>query len=603
MSIFSSIRVPKPKRHRFKLSHDWKGTMKMGDLVPMFCKPVVPGDSFRVTTEMQMRLAPLIAPLMQRIDVYTHYFFVPNRLIWDNWEKFITGGEDGDDSPSYPRYRFDAAYFNRSSQNLFMPGRLADYLGFPVGFQLANDDTYTVDALPFRAYTLICNEYYRDQNLEVEFPTLKEVDGIVDILGANAAQPYDFRFSSWNSADFDRESYLKQAIRGTSPNNLMNLAAAQLCMFQRAWEKDYFTSALPWPQRGEDVELPLLGQASLSGQLSGDTSALGRTYAYDQFGSPVCDDTFGDNVKLGNSSEESTEPRILQFGQDGVYYPLNLRQSLKIDLNSDYNKANASVDLTGVSSATINELRRAIKAQEFLERSARGGSRYIEQILSHFGVRSSDARLQRPEYLGGGKAPLGIGEVIQTSQSTESSPQANPAGIGYTVGKTHGFKRFFEEHGYIIGLISIRPRSSYQQGMPREFTKFDRLDYYWPSFAHLGEQEVLNKELYYKGDTASGDYKPDGLFGYQSRYAEYKFSPSTVHGDFRSSLNFWHLGRIFSGPPKLNRDFVMMNSANFDRVFAVEDGGPYEGVDKVWVQLYHKVTAVRPMPYYGTPMI
>lgn len=603
MSIFSSIRVPKPKRHRFNLSHDWKGTMRMGDLVPIFCKPVVPGDSFRVTTEMQMRLAPLIAPLMHRIDVFTHFFFVPNRLIWDNWEKFITGGEDGEDSPSYPRYRFDSTYVNTNAQSPFRVGQLPDYLGFPVGFNLVDNDTYTVDALPFRAYNLIYNEYYRDQNLEPEYPVLNEVDGIVDVLGSNVGLPYDFRYGSWYQPDFDRETYLKQAIRGTAPNNLMRLVCGQLCMCTRAWEKDYFTSALPWPQRGEEVELPLLGQANLSGKLSANTYSGGFSSLVKVSDGSLIHGLSGydNSVKFDNLGYLQTVSK--QEGAVGIANTAAIQQSIKIDLDDDWNKSNASVDLSGVSSATINELRRAIKAQEFLERSARGGSRYIEQILSHFGVRSSDARLQRPEYLGGGKAPLGIGEVIQTSQSTETSPQANPAGIGYTVGKTHGFKRFFEEHGYIIGLISIRPRSSYQQGMPREFSKFDRLDYFWPSFAHLGEQEVLNKELYYKGDNASSSYKPDDLFGYQSRYAEYKSSPSTVHGDFRSSLNFWHLGRIFSTPPKLNADFVKMNPINFNRVFAVEDGSVYDGVDKVWVQLYHKVSAVRPMPYYGTPMI
>lgn len=260
-------------------------------------------------------------------------------------------------------------------------------------------------------------------------------------------------------------------------------------------------------------------------------------------------------------------------------------------------------DLSAVTASTINELREAFQLQKWLERNMRNGSRYIESILAHFGVKSSDARLQRPEYLGGGKSPVVISEVLQTSGTTTqeidplyNSPQGNMAGHAVSAGQTNYFKKFFEEHGFIIGIMSIMPRTSYQQGIPRIFNKFDKFDYFWPEFAHLGEQEVKNQELYF--DT-SATQKNDDTFGYQSRYAEYRYIPSSVAGDFRDNLLFWHLGRKFENVPSLGEAFITADPQNngWERIFAVQDAE----VHKIWVQMIHKVKAVRPMPVFADP--
>ncbi len=560
MSLFDSIRVKKPKRSSFNLSHDVKLSCNMGTLVPVLCEPVVPGDTFKLNTEALIRFAPLQAPVMHRVNVYFHAFFVPNRLIWDNWREFITGGEDGKSSPSYPRVQFNGVP-NALLRNNLSPGSLSDFLGFPtVKPDLSKPDDqiiksdFSVDALPFRAYHLIWNEYYRDQNLSDPVDIMKDVDGSI----------------SFASSNFNHDLFR---------------------LHNRCWRKDYFTGALPWPQRGEDVYLPLQGDAPIKNWNGSTTLPLvqqqiGGKFVQQQVydvdsKQPVSGDLAGD--QNGNLKSLGTTNKNAQ---------IDVSRSHATDIS------NAYADLSQISSATINELRRAIRAQEFLEASARGGSRYIEQIFSIFGVKSSDARLQRPEFLGGGRQPVVISDVMQTSQTTESSAQGTPTGNAVSLGKTSSFKRYFEEHGYVMVIMSVLPVPAYQQGLPRKFTKFDRLDYYWPQFAHLGEQEIKNKEIYNDFTSAGSDYN-DGTFGYVPRYAEYKYCPSTVHGDFRDTLNFWHMGRIFDSQPHLNQSFVTYNSSSSDRIFAVQD----MSYDHLWVNIHHNFKAVRPMPKYGTPRL
>lgn len=565
-NLFNSIRVKTPKRHAFDLSHDLKMSCDLYKLVPILCEEVVPGDTWKVNTEILMRFAPLVSPVMHRLNVYTHFFFVPKRILWDGWKDYITGGEyrpgkkDPNDVPSYPRLEVNGMY---ATKQYLQKGSLADYLGFPVGdaFRPATEiydcsltgsespfkSTVTLDALPFRAYNLIWNEYYRDQNLQDPIDIHQETSGVYDGLGELGS------------------------------------------LLFRAWEKDYFTSALPWPQAGDDVLLPMHGSAISNtviekGTILADTVRSGLTIPQRQ----------SSNLKMSSTSED---PYGLQQGKLQVDALNSAGQPISADVslsNSTDVNLKGTVDLSNVSAATINEFRRAVRAQEFLEKSARGGSRYIEQLLSFFGVRSSDARLQRPEYLGGGKSPVVISDVAQTSQTTQDgSPQGNLSGQAASLQRSHSFKRYFEEHGYIIGIMSVLPRTCYQQGMPRKYMKTTREDEYWPTFANLGEQEIKNSEIYF--DASDGEN--DGTFGYTPRYAEYKYLPSRVCGDFRDTLSYWHMGRIFKNRPNLNGNFI--TSSGDGRIFADMN----DDYQKLWVNIYHNITAVRPMPVYGTPML
>lgn len=501
--LFQSIQIRKPGKNRFDLSHEKKLSCNMGELVPVLLQEIVPGDKFRVNTELLVRFAPMKAPMMHRVNVFTHFFFVPTRLLYADWEKFITGGVTGTESPAFPLMEISEA-----SKALFAQGTLADYLGIPSPPAAVVTNPLYVSALPFRGYQLIYNEYYRDQTLHT--PVALTKDGVVA------------------GAERDAITTLRK----------------------RCVTKDYFSSALPWAQRGGEVMLP--------------------TESVITYKDPAV-------VKFQGLPASGA----LSGGADGHLDVAGLGDGTIDNIDS--------ID----EQITVNELRRAIKLQEWLEKNARAGSRYIEQIFAHFGVKSSDARLQRPEYLGGGKSPVVISEVLQTSK-TDVSPQGHMAGHGISVGNTHQFKRFFEEHGYVIGIMSVLPAQSYQQGLPKMFSRTDKFDYYWPEFAKLGEQEVKKKEIYaaYTGANTNED-----LFGYQSRYSEYKYNPSTVHGDFKDTLSYWHMGNIYNSCPALNAAFVEANPTH--RIFAVED----PSYDKLYVQLYNNVKAIRPMPIFGEPSL
>lgn len=538
-NIFNSVKLKRPRRNVFNLSYENKLTVNAGELIPIMCKPVVPGDKFRVNTEMLVRLAPLVAPMMHRVDVFTHYFFVPNRLLWNQWEDFITKGVDGSDSPVFPTLSLPSVVNVADAHKAWGDGSLWDYLGLPSLNQIGNavfqvqspngvkaPIGYKVSALPFRAYRLIYNEYYRDQNLTPE--TSITLDG------------------------------------GNTPSNANS---ANFVIRRRSWEKDYFTSALPWVQRGPEVTVPIQGSGgNLDVTLKDDASV-------DTYRIPSTSNRPSGSMDLVNGVLFATPAGETS---DGVFLePKNFQ---------------VSVDELGVN---INDLRTSNALQRWFERNARSGSRYIEQILSHFGVRSSDARLQRPQFLGGGRTPISVSEVLQTSATDSTSPQANMAGHGISAGVNHGFTRYFEEHGYIMGIMSIRPRTGYQQGVPKDFRKFDNMDFYFPEFAHLGEQEIKNDEVYLNQYDADNE----GTFGYTPRYAEYKYSQNEVHGDFRGNMSFWHLNRIFTSKPNLNTTFVECNPSN--RVFATAETSD----DKYWVQIYQDIKALRLMPKYGTPML
>ena len=503
-NIFNSIQLKKPNKNFFDLTHDVKLSTNMGQLTPILTLEVVPGDSIEIGCESIIRFAPMTAPVMHRMDVTMHYFFVPNRILWENWEKFITNNGPNGTGPDLV-----APFISTEQFKPFYSGqayaKFADYMGIP---PITNTGSAVdISALPFAAYQCIYNEYYRDQNL---------------------ISPIDYKL--------------------TDGDNTANIG--DLCVMRnRAWEHDYFTASLPFAQKGAAVDIPL-------GAVNGDANI------YTNVGNTTLTGSSGSPVMIGDSNPGLTD---LWAQTDGLT----------------------------VEPTTINDLRRAYRLQEWLEKNARGGTRYIESILSHFGVKSSDARLQRPEYITGVKTPVVVSEVLNTSGTEGELPQGNMAGHGIAVSSGKSGRYYAEEHGYIIGIMSVMPKTAYQQGIPRTFTKLDPLDYFWPSFANIGEQEVKLKELY--------AYTPDNddTFGYVPRYAEYKYMPSRVAGDFRTSLDYWHLGRIFATAPTLSQEFVECVPDDTERIFAVTD----PEAQKLYCHVLNKIKAVRPMPKYGTPTI
>jgi len=506
-NLFNSVKMTKPQKNVFDLTHDVKLSANMGNLTPILTMECVPGDKVDLSCESMIRFAPMVAPVMHRMDVTMHYFFVPNRILWDNWEKFITNANSGIVSPTIPMF---GAWNSNATLLAAQSLKTADYLGVPP--IPVTGTTTAINALPFAAYQCIYNEYYRDQNL---------------------IAPVDYKL-----------------IDGNNDTGIARLAELTT-LRNRAWEHDYFTASLPFAQKGPAVDIPL-------GSVSGEAAV----YANNPTNGTTIDGTPYDIPMDNNSS------------------------SLSIPANALF----ASAESMEVQPTTINELRRAFRLQEWLEKNARGGTRYIENILAHFGVKSSDARLQRPEYITGVKSPVVVSEVLQSGQS-DTTPQGNMAGHGISVSSGRTGSYYCEEHGYIIGIMSVMPKTAYQQGIPKTFLKNDPLEYFWPSFAHIGEQEVTKNELYAYTSNAND------TFGYVPRYAEYKYMPSRVAGDFRTTLDYWHLGRIFDTEPELNQDFIECTPEATSRIFAVED----PEAQKLYCHVLNKIKAVRPMPKYGTP--
>lgn len=579
-AIFNSIPLTAPKRNAFQMNHQVKLTCEMGNLVPIFCEPTIPGDRFKVSTEQLVRFAPLQSPIMSDVDVYVHFFFVPNRLLWNNWETFITGSKNGKKldeadvpSPPFSLIMPNAAItpidpnegdgagsmahvtsdLKNGTKGILSNGNLADYLGFQTYTATpavtSSTEPYPLDELPFRAYQRVWFDYYRDENLsDVE--------------------------------DFDNMFVEHDGYRPITNPTIASQSASLFSLRQRAWRKDYFTSALPFAQAGDDVLIPGVSsfESSFSGNISRVDSSRGDFSTFSSVDAPTASSIINGN---GNTGVKGTTNLSFISGDNRYSLGLNL-SNLKV-----------VGDVSGAASeGTIRELRRAFAAQAFLERRAVGGTRYNEQILAFFGVRTSDGRLQRAQWLGGSKQPVVVSQVLQTSQTTTSgddaSPLGQPGGVAVSAGGRYIFDREFEEYGFVMGILSVMPKATYMQGIPRKYMKHDVYDYYWPQFARIGEQEIKNSELYFGWNSNA-----DGTFGYTPRYAEYRFVNSRVHGDFKDTLDFWHLGRDFNATPGLNEAFITCRPST--RVFAYENSD----FNHLWIDCHVNFTAIRPIPKYA----
>lgn len=521
------MRIKKSKQN---LSYENKFTFNMGELVPFLVQEVVPGQTARFGANVLLRTQPLVAPIMHRIDTLMWYIYIPYRLLQTNFEDFMTGGLQGNANISSPLVK-------SPSGTGYAVGSLGDYLNYATGVP-----DFESLAWGFRAYAKAFNDYFINQNVEGQELSLSLGDGL------------------------DK----------TTNTTLQH----------KNWRRDYFTGNLPWPQRGPEVYLPLGTEAPVVG----NGNALGLIDGSSVFG--LTGENSAGTVSTG--SFYTHYPRAadvpVAVGTD-VTRSNFLLSNKALGVSAKASESGLKADLTAASSVTINQIRLSAKVQEIFESLARGGARFIEMLYSCFGVVSGDARLQRSEYFGGSKSPFIISEVLQTSETTQTSPQANMSGRGICAVKTKRIKKYFPEHGIVLGLMCVSPEANYFQGSPRMYNRRSRFDYLWPQLTGIGEQETLNKELY----AAHSD--PDGVFGYNPRYEEYRRNFSQVHGEFKSSLKFWTLVREFDNAPALNAEFVKQVPSK--RVFAVET----DQYDSIICDVWNEIYSYSPLPKRGKPGI
>lgn len=519
-SNYTFARIPQAQipRSSFRRDRTYKSAFDSGKLIPFFIDEALPGDTFNVKLTSFARLATPIVPFMDNLSMDFHFFAVPNRLVWDNWVKMMGEQTNPGDSTDYLVPTIQAP------ENGWSVGSQMDYLGIPTGVPYLE-----VSSLPFRAINLIYNEWFRDENLQDSLPIER--------------------------GDTDSDSAI----------------ATYASLKPRGKRHDYFTSALPWPQKGPSIPFPASGTAPVTGTpvyslASIPPSSTNKAEMYYAGGSISTFRTIGVSPAITVPSGESAKLGI----SDGLF-----------------------ADLSSATFGTINSIREAIQLQRLYERDARGGTRYTEILQSHFGVVSPDARLQRPEYLGGGTTPINIHSVAQTSATDETTPQGNLAAYGVSGQSGIGFSKSFTEHTIIVGFVSVRADLTYQQGLDRMWSRRSRFDFYWPALAHLGEQVIKNKEIFAQGTSVD-----DEAFGYQERWAEYRYGISKITGKLRStdphSLDCWHLSQKFDALPTLGPDFIVEN-VPLARVLAVQDE-PQLIFDSLIA-----CNCVRPMPLYSVP--
>lgn len=531
---FSKIPAPRIERSVFNRTHGHKTTFDAGYLVPFFVDEILPGDTMSLNAQIFARLQTMIFPIMDNVFLDTFYFYVPCRLVWDNWERFQGAQDDPSDTIDYevPQMQF------AGSPPQVVALTLGDYFGLPVakGFNTSPNDQPI--SLPFRAYNLIWNEWFRDQNLQ-------------------------------DSAVVDRDD---------GPD-----AIADYYTRLRNKRHDYFSSCLPWPQKGDSISIPL----GTSAPVIGNSKAIGFRDGTNLYGASAAQESGGLTPYVLAVSTAAYNNTVGTSVVSAGTLPLQKATGLTTDPAA----SGMIADLSASTAATINQLREAFAIQQILELDARGGTRYVEHLKAHWGVISPDYRLQRPEYLGGSSQRVDVRGVPQTSSTDATSPQGNLSSYA-EVGNRSGFHKSFVEHGYVIGLVNVRADITYQEGMRKMWSRQTRYDFYMPSLAHLGEQAVLTKELWYTSATANN------VFGYQERWAEYRYFPSMVTGQFRSdysgNLDAWHLALDFSTTPLLNDSFIQDNPP-IDRVIAV----PAE--PHVLMDSYIQITHARPMPVYSVP--